>query len=116
MPTINNMYNKLVSKLKMIPFIVLVFDLSNYKMVQLNHLDQIPARDNSFTIVLDQLHQSCSAEFPDTYYCMTMNELEEIITFVYRNNMMYAESVRNYEYDNLLLSDIQTIRAIEYKE
>ena len=116
MPTIDNMCNKLVSKLKMIPFIVLVFDLSNYKVLQLNHLDQIPARDNSFTIVLDQLHNSCSAEFPDTYYCMTVNELEEIIDFVYRNNMMYAESVRNYEYDNLLLSNIQAFRASEYKE
>ena len=105
MPTITNMYNKLVSRIKMIPFIVLVLDLSTGSMYQLNYPDQSPRRDNSFTIVLDQLNNSSPISYPETYYCNTPSELEQIVNFLYDNNALYLDSIINQEYDNLLSHD-----------
>ena len=102
MPTITNMYNKLVSKIKMIPFIVLVFDLATESITQLNHPDQSPKRDNSFTIVLDQLNNSSPISYPETYYCNTPSELEQIVNFLCDNNALYLDSIINQEYGNLL--------------
>lgn len=103
MPAITNMCNKLVSRLEMIPFIVLVYDLEfPQRVYQLNHLDNIPERDNSFTIILDQSDQTNSLLYPDTYVCQSVTELEEIINFIYSNKECYLENINNNEYDNLL--------------
>ena len=107
MPTITNMYNKLVSRIKMIPFIVLVLDLSTGSMYQLNYPDQSPRRDNSFTIVLDQTNNSSPNSYPETYYCNTQIELEQIVNFLYTNAILYLGSVVNQEYDNLLNMNIE---------
>lgn len=107
MPTITNMYNKLVSRIKMIPFIVLVLDLSTGSMYQLNHPDQSPRRDNSFTIVLDETTDGSPNSYPETYYCNTQRELEQIVNFLYTNAILYLGSVVNQEYDNLLNINIK---------
>lgn len=115
MPTIANMCNKLVSRLAMIPFVVLVYDLSTSTMWQLNRLSDKPTRDTSFTIVLDQLNQDSPVNYPDTYYCNTLDELKQVITFVQENYDMYLDNIENNEYDNLLPSDV-AIKTIEYSD
>lgn len=102
MPTINNIYSKLVSKLSQIPFTVLILEVESGILWQLNNIHSQPTKDTSFTIVLDQSHQDSPINYPDTYYCNTEAEVEQVIGFITENMLMYVDNVINYEYDTLL--------------
>lgn len=109
MPTNNmsNRYNKLVSKLTALPFVILVYELGSATMWQLNHPDSVPTKNTSFVVVLDELHQDSPVNYPNTYYCNNFEELNQVLDFVVDNSMLYYEEVINNSYITLLSEDIK---------
>jgi len=112
MPTMNNICSKLVSKLALLPFTVMICEVSTQTLWQVTKLDTKPTNDTAFTIVLDQNHQESPLNYPDTYYCNSENELEQIVDFVVQNPIMYYLNIQNNEYDALL--NIFPYKPIEY--
>jgi hypothetical protein len=88
--TYNLLKHKLEADLASCSYIYSVYDVATDRLYQLNNYESDQYITKYFNIVLDQNKEKSPVDYPSTYYCTTITELEQIILYTLEHQDLYT--------------------------
>lgn len=81
------------------PYIYSVYDVSTDRLYQLNEFNENQYIVKYFNIVIDEDQIKSPIDYPSTFYCTSVKDLEKIVLWTLDHKNLYAEA------DDLLTDD-----------